>query len=74
MTRGSRRSVKDPGFFLLGRVIGKITGRGYDEYVRESLLARCGITAMRIAGNTLADRADGEVVYHHRTHDPYART
>jgi hypothetical protein len=27
---------------------------------------------MRIAGSSRAERADREVVYHHRTHDPYA--
>ena len=33
----------------------------------EAALRRC-----ELAGNTRADRADGEVVYYHRTRDPYA--
>jgi len=70
---GSTFIYSNFGYCLLGRVIEEITGRAYAEYVRESVLARCGITAMQIAGNTLADRADGEVVYYHRTRDPYGK-
>jgi CubicO group peptidase (beta-lactamase class C family) len=61
------------GYCVLGRVIEKVTGQDYAAYVRESVLERSGITGMRLAGNTLADRADGEVVYYHRTRDPYAK-
>jgi CubicO group peptidase (beta-lactamase class C family) len=60
------------GYCLLGRVIEKISGQPYDAYVRGSVLARCGITEMAIAGSTPAERATGEAVYYHRTHDPYA--
>ena len=42
------------------------------DFVNESILRRCGIQAMKIAGNTLADRVPGEVVYHGRNgEDPY---
>lgn len=70
---GTKFIYSNFGYCVLGRVIEKIAQQGYAEFVRESVLARCGITAMRIAGNTLADRVDGEVVYHHRTRDPYAK-
>jgi CubicO group peptidase (beta-lactamase class C family) len=51
------------GYHLLGRVIESATGQSYESYVAGNTLAGCGITDMQIAGDTLADRASGEVVY-----------
>src|SRR5262249_15204864 len=68
---GSVFNYSNFGYCLLGRVIEKISGQPYDAYVRDSVLARCGITGMRIAGSTRAERANGEAVYYHATHDPY---
>ena len=52
------------GYCVLGRVIEKVTRQKYDDYVRATVLEPCGITDMRIAGNTRAERAQGEVVYY----------
>ena len=52
------------GFCILGRVIEKLTGVTYEQHVREAILKRCGLTDMRIAGNTMAQRASGEVIYY----------
>src|SRR5262249_40609817 len=49
---GSVFNYSNFGYCLLGRVIEKISGQPYDAYVRDSVLARCGITGMRIAGST----------------------
>jgi len=51
------------GYCLLGRVIEKITGRPYSDFVLDRILSRCEITDMRIAGNTEKDRAPKEVTY-----------
>ncbi len=61
---GAKHAYSNFGFCVLGRVIEKITGTGYAEYVRKEVLIPCGIRAMEIAGNTLADRKPMEVVYH----------
>jgi CubicO group peptidase (beta-lactamase class C family) len=62
------------GYCVLGRVIEKLTGKPYDVSVRRSVLAPCGITDMVIAGNTLAERKPGEVVYYSQGGDrsPYS--
>jgi CubicO group peptidase (beta-lactamase class C family) len=60
---GTKYAYSNFGFCLLGRVIEKVTGQPYAEYVRQQILAPCGITAMRIAGNTLAARVPHEVRY-----------
>lgn len=60
------------GYCLLGRVIEKVSGKSYATFMQESVLGPCGIERMKIAGNTLADRIAGEVVYHGRNgEDPY---
>jgi CubicO group peptidase (beta-lactamase class C family) len=60
------------GYCILGRVIEKLTGETYEQYVRDTVLKRCSVTGMRIAGNTLAERAPGEVVYYGAEgQDPY---
>ncbi|WP_285587753.1 serine hydrolase [Herbidospora sp. NBRC 101105] len=62
------------GYCLLGRVIETVTGLPYDTAVRDLVLLPCGITGMRIAGDTLADRLPEEVVYTETgtAFDPYA--
>jgi D-alanyl-D-alanine carboxypeptidase len=52
------------GYCLLGRVIERVSKRTYAEFVQESILSRCGITTMAIAGDSLAERQSDEVVYY----------
>ena len=69
---GEHYAYSNFGYCVLGRVIEKITRQPYDQYVQAAILERCGIHDMRIAGNTLRERAHGEVVYagvHEK--DPY---
>jgi CubicO group peptidase (beta-lactamase class C family) len=61
---GEHYAYSNFGFCILGRVIEKLTGNTYEQHVRDVILRRCGITDMRIGGNTLAERAPGEVVYY----------
>jgi CubicO group peptidase (beta-lactamase class C family) len=69
---GKEYAYSNFGYCLLGRVIEKISGKLYDGFVNEAILRRCGIQTMKLAGNTLADRVPGEVVYHGRNgEDPY---
>jgi CubicO group peptidase (beta-lactamase class C family) len=62
------------GYCLLGRVIEKVTGQTYEEFVLRHVLGDCGVSNMRIGGNTLADRVPSEVVYRGqgKGEDPYA--
>jgi CubicO group peptidase (beta-lactamase class C family) len=71
---GTRYTYSNFGYCLLGRVIEKITGQSYVDCVRQSVLEPSQIQGMRIAGNSLLDRADGEVIYHRQEADrlPYS--
>jgi CubicO group peptidase (beta-lactamase class C family) len=60
---GTHWAYSNFGYCILGRVIEKITGQTYENFVQQSVLAPCGITDMRIAGNSYRDRAPNEVEY-----------
>jgi len=70
---GTRFAYSNFGYCVLGRVIETASGRSYGDFIREDVLARCGVTAMRLAANGRTGRAEREVVYHHRSWDPYAK-
>lgn len=59
------------GYCVLGRVIERVTGQSYAEYVRSAILEPCGITDMQIAENTLQKRAEREVTYYGQGDGPY---
>ena len=69
---GAEFAYSNFGYCVLGRIIEKASQQNYADYIRKAVLSRCGIAAMRIAGNSREQRAKGEVVYHHRSLDPYA--
>ena len=66
---GTAYAYSNFGYCLLGRVIEKITGQSYADYVRQSVLRPSEADGMRIAGNRLEERAEGEVVYHRQEGD-----
>jgi CubicO group peptidase (beta-lactamase class C family) len=69
---GQHWAYSNFGYCVLGRVIEQVTGQPYESYVQSNILAPCGITDMRIAGNTLHQRAPNEVVYYGQyNEDPY---
>ncbi len=71
---GRHYAYSNFGYCVLGRVIERITRQNYAIYVRDSVLKRCDITDMAIAGNTLAQRRSGEVKYYDQQDEraPYA--
>jgi CubicO group peptidase (beta-lactamase class C family) len=61
---GARDAYSNFGYCLLGRVIEKISGQSYEEYVRKEVLAPLGIRTMRLGATLPEKRARGEVKYH----------
>ncbi len=69
---GQHFAYSNFGYYIAGRIIEKLTGRPYADHVRERILSRCGVTDMRIGGNTEAERVPEEVVYYgQRRQNPY---
>ncbi|WP_207434781.1 serine hydrolase [Sabulibacter ruber] len=60
------------GYCILGRVIEKVTGKKYSDFVKEEILMPAGVSGMRIAGSTHRQRAKDEVVYYQNEFDPYS--
>lgn len=68
---GTHFQYSNFGFCLLGRVIEKVSGMKYEEFVRKIILQPSGITDMQIGGSTLPERLPGEVHYYDSQDDPY---
>lgn len=52
------------GFCLLGRVIEKVSGKGYEQFVKETVLGPSGITNMVIGANSESQAKPREVKYY----------
>ena len=50
---GQHWAYSNFGYCVLGRVIEKVSGQPYKDYVQQAVLTPCGVTDMQIAGNTL---------------------
>jgi CubicO group peptidase (beta-lactamase class C family) len=61
---GQHYAYSNFGYCIVGRIIEKVTGQSYETHVREAILRRCGVSGMRISGNTQSERALGEVMYY----------
>ncbi len=61
---GTKYAYSNFGYCVLGRIIEKVTGKSYESYVREAVLAPLGITRMRIGKGREKERLDGEAVYY----------
>ncbi|WP_186776398.1 serine hydrolase domain-containing protein [Rubripirellula reticaptiva] len=62
---GHRHAYSNFGYCLLGRVVEKISGMTYENYVKKNVLEPVGIGTMRIGATRLSGRADREVRYYH---------
>lgn len=61
---GSRSVYSNFGYCVLGRIIEKLSGKSYEQYVREAVLAPIGIRDMRIGHSLPEGRAESEVAYY----------
>jgi CubicO group peptidase (beta-lactamase class C family) len=61
---GTRYAYSNFGYCVLGRIIEKVTGRGYEQFVKEKVLAPLGITRMRLGVTLDGKQAPGEVRYY----------
>jgi len=61
---GSRYSYSNFGYCVLGRIIEKLSGQSYEQYVKEHVLAPAGITRMQLGRTLRKDIAPDEVCYY----------
>lgn len=67
---GTRYAYSNLGYAVLGRVIERVTGSGYEDHVRAEVLAPVGAGRMRIGRTREAGRLPGEVKYYGVPGDP----
>lgn len=60
---GTHYAYSNFGYCLLGRIIEKVSGLSYVEAIQQNIFQKCDMNSMKLAGNTLAERAEHEVVY-----------
>ncbi len=63
---GTRYAYSNFGYTVLGRIIEKVSGQTYEQYVKDAVLAPAGAARMRLGRSLNADRASGEVRYYDR--------
>ena len=61
---GTREAYSNFGYCVLGRVIERISGQRYDQYVRDHVLAPLRIHDMRLGHTLLNERFPSEVHYY----------
>jgi N-acyl-D-amino-acid deacylase len=61
---GERFAYSNFGFAILGRVIERVSGMPYEEYVRTHVLQPVGAERTRLGRTRLHDALDGEVKYY----------
>ncbi|MFL5537365.1 MAG: serine hydrolase [Longimicrobiaceae bacterium] len=61
---GTDYSYSNFGYDVLGRIIERVSGMSYGEFVRTQVLAPMGITRTRLGHTRLSERANGEVRYY----------
>jgi len=60
---GTQYAYSNFGYCLLGRIIERVSGLSYGDFVRQSVLNPSGAGQMFLAGTTAPDRADREAMY-----------
>jgi len=63
---GTKFAYSNFGYCVLGRVIEKVAGMPYADFVQAEVLGPIGITRMRIGLSLESGRAPGEVTYYDR--------
>lgn len=61
---GTAFDYSNLGFQILGRVIEKLSGQHYNEFIQDNVFTPAGVTNMQIAGGTLEERVPNEVKYY----------
>jgi N-acyl-D-amino-acid deacylase len=61
---GKKYAYSNFGYCLLGRVIEKVSGVSYEEYVQKQVWKPIGVSSAQIGRTRKQDRLRGEVVYH----------
>lgn len=63
---GAHAQYSNTGYYLLGEVITRASGKSYERYLRENLAAPHDVSRMWVSQSLVGLRLPGEVDYHNR--------
>jgi N-acyl-D-amino-acid deacylase len=63
-TPGSRFAYSNFGYAVLGRIIERVSGKSYEQFVKENVLAPAGVTRMQLGRTLYPNRLPDEVRYY----------
>ena len=61
---GARYYYSQAGYLLLGRIIERVTGKKYEDAVREKILLPVGATSLKVGRSLLSQKEPDEVRYY----------
>ncbi len=62
-TPGTQYSYSNIGYLVLGEIIAQVSGKSYEDYVKDEILSPLGIYDMHIGKNLRADKREREGEY-----------
>ena len=68
-TPGSGQIYSNFGYLLLSQCMEKVSGKSYEDYMRDEVFAKAGCTDFHLAGNFEKDRLPGECKYYVQPND-----
>lgn len=63
-TPGTSTSYSNVGYGILSKVIEKVSGQGYEQFIQDSILRPAGCVDMHLGRNTYEERYPNEVKYY----------
>lgn len=66
---GTSQAYSNFGYLLLSMIIEKVSGMGYEDFIRENVLKKAGCNGFQIAKNYYRDKYDNEVRYYTQPDD-----
>lgn len=68
-TPGAGTSYSNVGYFLLSKIIERVTGKEYETYIKDSILTPNGIYDMHLAHNFYEEKYPDEVKYYEASNE-----
>lgn len=69
-TPGTGTRYSNVGYLILSRIIEKVSGKSYEEYIQENILHPSGCYDFHLAHNLYKDRYSNEVRYYEPSNEP----
>ncbi len=73
-TTGTQFQYSNFGFLILGRVIERLSGMSYEEFVKTAILQPAGAAGFKLGKNLLENRDENEVKYYDFPGAPFERS